>query len=115
MKIEKKHWIIIGVVVAIIAVWYFFLRKKKAESNFKNFAPPFKGTVFNPYGPMPMGARVSPQKNVGGGVGTGTGPAQGSVGYGGACNASAPNQCAGNMICKGGRCVHVSGSSWGNL
>ena len=34
MKLEKKHWIIIGVVVAIIAVWYFFLRKKKAESGF---------------------------------------------------------------------------------
>lgn len=29
MKIEKKHWAIIGVVVAIILVWYFFLRKKK--------------------------------------------------------------------------------------
>ena len=28
MKLEKKHWIIIGVVVAIILVWYFFLRKK---------------------------------------------------------------------------------------
>jgi hypothetical protein len=34
MKLEKKHWIIIGVVVAIILVWYFFLRKKKTESNY---------------------------------------------------------------------------------
>lgn len=33
MKLEKKHWIIIGVVVAIL-VWYFFLRKKKSESGF---------------------------------------------------------------------------------
>jgi hypothetical protein len=37
MKLEKKHWIIIGIVVAIILVWYFFLRKKteKAESNYR--------------------------------------------------------------------------------
>jgi uncharacterized membrane protein len=35
MKLEKKHWIIIGVVVAIILVWYFFLRKKKAESSYR--------------------------------------------------------------------------------
>ena len=36
MKLEKKHWIIIGVVVAIILVWYFFLRKKKpTESNYR--------------------------------------------------------------------------------
>jgi hypothetical protein len=34
MKLEKKHWIIIGVVVAIIIVWYFFLRKKKTESGY---------------------------------------------------------------------------------
>ena len=34
MKLEKKHYVIIGVVVAIILVWYFFLRKKKAESGF---------------------------------------------------------------------------------
>jgi uncharacterized membrane protein len=36
MKLEKKHWVIIGVViVAVIAIWYFFLRKKKAESGYK--------------------------------------------------------------------------------
>jgi|688.fasta_scaffold03012_9 hypothetical protein len=40
MKITKKQWMIIGVViVAIILVWYFFLRKtnflKKAESNYR--------------------------------------------------------------------------------
>jgi hypothetical protein len=34
MTITKKQWMIIGVVVALIAVWYFFLRKKKSESNF---------------------------------------------------------------------------------
>lgn len=34
MNITKKQWTIIGIVVAIILVWYFFLRKKKAESNF---------------------------------------------------------------------------------
>ncbi len=34
MKLEKKHYIIIGV-VALIAIWYFFLRKKPTESNFK--------------------------------------------------------------------------------
>ncbi len=34
MKLEKKHYIIIGVIVAIVAVWYFFLRNKKSESDF---------------------------------------------------------------------------------
>jgi hypothetical protein len=34
MNITKKQWMIIGVVVALIAIWYFFLRKKKAESSF---------------------------------------------------------------------------------
>lgn len=34
MKLEKKHWILIGVVIAVILVWYFFLRKKKSESSF---------------------------------------------------------------------------------
>jgi hypothetical protein len=37
MKLEKKHYIIIGVVVALIAIWYFFLRKKKAESSYRTF------------------------------------------------------------------------------
>ena len=36
MKLTKKHWTIIGVVIALIAIWYFFLRKKKApESNYR--------------------------------------------------------------------------------
>ena len=35
MKLEKKHWIIIGVVVAIIIVWYFFFKKKKTESSYR--------------------------------------------------------------------------------
>jgi len=34
MKLEKKHWIVVGVIVAIILIWYFFLRKKKAESGY---------------------------------------------------------------------------------
>ena len=34
INITKQQWTIIGVVVAIIAVWYFFLRKKKTESSF---------------------------------------------------------------------------------
>jgi len=34
MKLEKKHWVIIGVVVAIILVWYFFFKKKKTESGY---------------------------------------------------------------------------------
>ena len=34
MNITKQQWTIIGVIVAVIAVWYFFLRKKKAESSF---------------------------------------------------------------------------------
>ena len=34
MNITKKQWMIIGV-IAVIAVWYFFLRKKKpAESGY---------------------------------------------------------------------------------
>jgi hypothetical protein len=36
MKIEKKHWIFIGVVIALIAIWYFFLRKKKPAENSYN-------------------------------------------------------------------------------
>jgi hypothetical protein len=35
MEITKKHWTIIGVVIAVIAVWYFFLRKKKTESSYR--------------------------------------------------------------------------------
>jgi hypothetical protein len=48
MEITKKQWTIIGVVVAIIAVWYFFLRKKKVESNFRM---PFRGNYSVPGGP----------------------------------------------------------------
>jgi hypothetical protein len=37
MKLEKKHWMIIGV-IALIAIWYFFLRKKKpAESGYNPY------------------------------------------------------------------------------
>lgn len=46
MEITKKQWMIIGVVIAIIAVWYFFLRKKKApESNYRR-TPPYKRPLF---------------------------------------------------------------------
>jgi hypothetical protein len=34
MNITKKQWMIIGVVAALIAIWYFFLRKKTTESGF---------------------------------------------------------------------------------
>jgi hypothetical protein len=34
MEITKKQWTIIGVVIALIAIWYFFLRKK-TESNYR--------------------------------------------------------------------------------
>ena len=33
MNITKKQWTIIGVIVAVILVWYFFLRKKTSEKN----------------------------------------------------------------------------------
>jgi len=35
MNITKKQWMIIGIVIAVIAVWYFFLRKKPVESNYR--------------------------------------------------------------------------------
>jgi hypothetical protein len=36
MKLTKKQWTIIAIVVALIVVWYFFLRKKDTkESGFK--------------------------------------------------------------------------------
>jgi len=35
MKLEKKHWVIIGVVIAVIVIWYFFFKKKPAESNYR--------------------------------------------------------------------------------
>jgi len=36
MKLEKKHWIIIGIVVAVVVIWYFFFRKKATESSFNS-------------------------------------------------------------------------------
>lgn len=36
---------IIGVVIALIAIWYFFLRKKKTESGFDGF-----GSANDPFG-----------------------------------------------------------------
>lgn len=35
MTLTKNHYTIIAVVIGLIAVWYFFLRKKPVESNFK--------------------------------------------------------------------------------
>jgi hypothetical protein len=66
MKLEKKHWIIIGVVVAIILVWYFFLRKKKTESNYggpKVGRPTGTGTL--PTNPNPQMAKAAGTGNVG--------------------------------------------------
>ena len=38
MTLTKKHWMIIGVVIALIAIWYFFLRKKKpSESGYNPY------------------------------------------------------------------------------
>ena len=45
MEITKKQWTIIGVVIAVIAVWYFFLRKKKTESNWGGGIKTPAGTV----------------------------------------------------------------------
>ena len=39
MTLTKKHYTIIAVVIGLIAVWYFFLRKKPVESNFKATIP----------------------------------------------------------------------------
>jgi hypothetical protein len=59
MKLEKKHWIIIGVVVAIIVIWYFFLRKKKTESNYGVAAAGSVGSDCNdPY--CPKGTKTNP-------------------------------------------------------
>lgn len=52
MKLEKKHWVIIGVVIALILVWYFFLRKKKTESSW-NPALGIKPIPVEPIGPAP--------------------------------------------------------------
>ncbi len=68
MKLEKKHWIIIGVVLALIAIWYFFLRKKKVESGYagtygsfgneSGYVDPRKGTTWQ-YPPMGAASKIS--------------------------------------------------------
>jgi len=66
MKLEKKHWMIIGVVVAIILVWYFFLRKKKnAESDYRAIRKPKRtvGASFNELGTI--GTATGSGRNVG--------------------------------------------------
>jgi hypothetical protein len=39
MKLEKKHYVIIGIVLGTILVWYFYFRNKKSESSYRGIAP----------------------------------------------------------------------------
>lgn len=59
MQLTKKHYIIIGIVVAIIAVWYFFLRKKKTESAYTTKRNKLLGTGNAPYNPNRMTAATA--------------------------------------------------------
>lgn len=34
MNLSKQQLTIVGVVIALVAIWYFFLRKKAAESSY---------------------------------------------------------------------------------
>ncbi len=43
MTLTKNHYTIIAVIIGLIAVWYFFLRKKPVESNFKATIPTKSG------------------------------------------------------------------------
>lgn len=40
MTLTKKHYAIIGIIVALIVIWYFFLRKKKSESGYTKSTSP---------------------------------------------------------------------------
>lgn len=63
MKLEKKHWIIIGIVVAIILVWYFFMRKKPIESNYsKGGRKVIPGTNIKYDYTLPKGTPLSPEQ-----------------------------------------------------
>jgi len=57
MKLEKKHWVIIGVVIAVIVIWYFFFKKKKTESSFSanRTLKPSKNTSVATTGGCPNG------------------------------------------------------------
>jgi hypothetical protein len=48
MKLEKKHYIIIGVILVIVLVWYFLFRKKKENSLLKVSSNKLKGIAFIP-------------------------------------------------------------------
>lgn len=58
MKLEKKHWCVIGIIVAVILVWYFFLRKKKkTESSWSPALGPIPGVPVAPINPTePVGS-----------------------------------------------------------
>jgi hypothetical protein len=139
MTITKKQWTIIGVVVAIIAIWYFFLRKKKAESNFtlppdwvrKGLPPPLfpQGSVRQGGGGAgrPPSGKYTPQfagagagaigGNIGGGiVGTSTGVSTLGGGPTPTNTVGTPciqgRFCGANQICVNGRCAFSSGSHW---
>jgi hypothetical protein len=68
MEITKKQWTIIGIVVAIIAVWYFFLRKKKTESNWGGGIKTPAGTATGQ--PLPGGFTGRSSGGASTGVGT---------------------------------------------
>ena len=81
MKLEKKHYIIIGVIVAIVLIWYFFLRKKKAESSFRSAcAVGFKPNPNDPSQCVPITLGIESSFGHGGGHGGGH---HGGRGWGG--------------------------------
>jgi len=50
MEITKKQWTIIGVVIAVIAIWYFFLRKKTPAKTESSWIPGGGSRVILPEG-----------------------------------------------------------------
>ena len=75
MKLEKKHYIIIGVVIAAIAIWYFFLRKKEKESSWNPALgiKPAYPTVGDPINPSNPTGETSPSGPFTTGPGTSVG------------------------------------------
>lgn len=77
MKISKKQMIIAAIVIGAIAVWYFFIRKKKIESSY--------GPDFGAYGSY--------------GNESGYGPAnEGQI-------CAKDRQCGPGLICSNRRCI----------